>query len=63
MTSKVDKIIDIMKQPLDIYTCELQAVGYLEDISAEDFAEVYKRVCAFERDLHDLLKEDEENDN
>lgn len=58
MTNKVDKIIDIMKQPLDIYTCELQAVGYLEDISAGDFSEVYKRVRAFERDLQKLLEED-----
>lgn len=58
MTSKVDKIIDIMKQPLDVYTCELQAVGYLEDIPEEDFTEVYKRVRAFERDLQKLLEED-----
>lgn len=59
MTSKVDKIIDIMKQPLDIYTCELQAVGYLEDIPEEDFAEALKRVRCFERDLTKMLTEDD----
>lgn len=58
MTKQVDKIIDILKQPLDIYTCELQAIGYLENIEESDFAEVLKRVRCFERDLTKMLTED-----
>ena len=57
MTTKVDKLIDIMKQRLDIYTCELQAVGYLENIDEDDFMEVLSRVRRFERDLEKVLED------